>query len=323
MKDEPVTTVAQGEKPGVQSSTPTKDGLKDLLIVIVNWNTVDLLEKCLASLEVAMDGLSAQIVVVDNASTDGSAEMVKSDFSWVDLIGNQENLGYARANNQALARYAENARYSLLLNPDTEVPPGTLQAMIEFMEKRPKAGIAGCKLVRPDGGLDWACRRGRLTPSMLFYKALYLDRMFPSSRRFGAYNLTYLDENRTCEVGTVVGAFMMIRKDCLAAAGLLDESYFMYGEDIDLCYRAESAGWKVFYAPVGTIVHHKGKAAAKRSYAMIRHWYSSMWKLYRKHIAAGYPVMLNAVVWGGLWFMCVASLVTNSLRVTKRVPSRR
>jgi len=297
--------------------------IKDLLVVIVNWNTAQVLEKCLASLANAVDGLSVRTVVVDNASTDGSAEMVARKFPWVELICNQENVGYARANNQAMLPYAEDACYTLLLNPDTEVPVGALQAMIEFMESHAEAGIASCRVVRPGGQLDWACRRGYLKPSALFYRALRLDRMFPHSRRFATYSLTYLDDHNLHEVTTVAGAFMMIRRECLAATGLLDESYFMYSEDTDLCYRAKARGWKVFYAPVATIVHHKGMSTGQRSYVMIRYWYGSTWKLYRKQIGPKYSAMVNALVWSGLWTMCAISLTANFLRHTKRVPSRK
>lgn len=297
--------------------------LDDLAIVIVNWNTAGLLARCLASLLSATDGLSVTTVVIDNASSDGSADVVEKQFPWVDLIRNTENAGYARANNQALRRCMSYAKYSLLLNPDTEVPPGTLQSMVDFMDEHPEAGIAGCKVVKPDGTLDWACRRGRLTPAMLFYRALRLDQLFPNSRRFGSHNLTYLGENEIHEVGAVVGAFLMIRRECLNDIGLLDESYFMYGEDVDLCYRAAEQGWKVFYAPVGTILHHKGKSSGKRSYIMIRHWYGAAWKLYRNRIAGEHSAGVNALVRAGLWTMCTVSLAANLMRRDKRVPGRR
>ena len=311
------------QRPELQSRASVRPKLNDLLVVIVNWNTMQLLERCLTSLARAIDGLSVRTVVVDNASTDGSAEMVARKFPWVELICNQENVGYSRANNQALLPCAENANYTLLLNPDTEVSVGTLRAMIDFMESHAEAGIAGCRVVRPDGQLDWACKRGYITPSSLFYRALRLDRMFPNSRRYATYSLTYVDDNHLHEVATVAGAFMMIRRECLAATGVLDESYFMYSEDTDLCYRAKALGWKVFYAPVGTIIHHKGVSTGKRSYMMIRYWYSSTWKLYRKQIAPKYSPVVNALVWSGLWTMCAVSLVANFLRRTKRVPSRK
>lgn len=304
-------------------SHPAETATHDLLIVIVNWNTAGLLRQCLASLSTATRDLSIRVVVVDNLSADGSADMVEAEFPWAELVRNSENVGYARANNQVLRQYMSQAKYSLLLNPDTEVPAGTLDAMTDFMASHRQAGVAGCKVVKPDGTLDWACRRGRLTPEMLFYKALRLDRMFPHSRRFGGYNMTYLDQNEVNEVGTVVGAFMMIRKECLEDIGLLDESYFMYGEDVDLCYRAGAHGWKVFYAPVGTIIHHKGQSTGKRSYNMIQYWYGSTWKLYRDRIAREYSPLVNAFVWSGLWTMCAASLIVNFVRPNKQVPGRR
>jgi GT2 family glycosyltransferase len=304
-------------------SHETTSAVKDLLVVIVSWNTAELLRRCLSSLSTAMRGLSVRVVVVDNISADRSADMVEGEFPWVELVRNSENVGYARANNQALRRYLSEAKYSLLLNPDTEVPDGTLQGIVDFMTSHPEVGIAGCKVMKPDGTLDWACKRGRLTPGMLFYRALRLDQVFPKSRRFGGYNLTYLDEDQVHEVGTVVGAFMLIRRECLEDVGLLDESYFMYGEDADLCYRANDIGWKVFYAPVGTIIHHKGQSTGKKSYTMIRHWYGSAWKLYERSAARRYPTAVNALVWAGLWGMCTCSVVANLFRSAKRVPGRR
>src|SRR2546422_10263997 len=164
----------------------------DLVVVIANWNARDLLLACLTSLRRATDGLSAHTVVVDNASSDGSAEAVARMFPDVELIQNGENLGFSRANNQALLRYKNRAKYLLLLNPDTVVSPDTFRYMLAFMEEHPEAGIAGCKIVTGQGRLDWACKRAFLTPSLLFYKAFWLDKLFPNSRRFGRYHLTYL-----------------------------------------------------------------------------------------------------------------------------------
>lgn len=295
----------------------------DLVVVIVNWNARDLLTKCLASVAAAAEGLTVRTVVVDNASSDGSVQLVEAMFPGVEMERNHENVGFARANNQTLIRYRESAKYALLLNPDTVISPDAFRKMVDFMEEHPDAGIVGCKIVTPQGELDWACKRGYLSPSMLFYKAFGLDKMFPRSPRFGGYNLTYLDEDQVHEVDSVVGAFMMIRRECLITTGLLDESYFIYGEDIDLCYRAKTLGWKIFYVPTATIVHHKGRSTGKRSYRMIRYWYDSAWRLYRKQVALHYPGVVNALVWSGFRAMCAASLVMNFLRSEKRVPSRR
>lgn len=295
----------------------------DVLVVIVNWNAGDKLVDCLRSIPESVDDLTVRVVVFDNASTDGSCEIAKRDFPNVEVICSRDNLGFARANNSVIQRHGKCARFVLLLNPDTVLVAETFQRMLEFMESNADAGIVGCKIVTPNGSLDWACKRTFLTPSLLFYKALRLDKLFPNSPRFGRYQLTYVDENQVHEVDSVVGAFMMIRLECLNVVGLLDETYFMYGEDIDYCYRAKEAGWKIFYVPTVTILHHKGESTRKNSYGMIALWYDSTWTLYRKRVAPRYPAAVNALVWAGLHTMRAVSLVTNAFRREKRVPSRR
>ena len=294
----------------------------DLVIVIVNWNVKQLLANCLESTLPALEGLSAKVVVVDNASSDDSVGLVRERFPEVILIANRDNVGFSRANNQALNEFAGSARHYLLLNPDTVVPPDAFKAMIAFMGSHPDAGIVGCKIVKPDGTLDWPCKRSYIYPSVLFYKALGLDRRFPKSERFGRYQLTYLDPDEIHEVDSVVGAFLMIRAECLQQIGTLDESFFMYGEDCEWCYRAKAAGWKVYYVPASTIVHHKGQSTSQASSRMIYHWYSATWRLYKKHLASRYPFPVNAAVWGGCRFMCGVSMAVNSLWNTRRVPSR-
>lgn len=294
----------------------------DLLVVIVNWNGKEMLSGCLASLAAASQGLSVHTVVVDNASTDGAPDMVAQEFPWVELVRNRENLGFARANNLALRRHTGAAHYFLLLNPDTVVSADAFRRMTEFMDANPEAGIVGCKLVKPDGTLDWACKRSYITPSVLFYKALGLDRLFAKSPRFGRYQLTYLDENQIQEVDCVVGAFLLIRRECLEGIGLLDETLFMYGEDMDFCYRAKGHGWKVYYVPTTTVLHHKGQSTSRRSYQMIYYWYHSIWLVYRKNIAPWYSPVTNALVWAGFRVMCAVSLFANLFRRRKRVPSR-
>lgn len=305
------------------TGSPEKTTSYDMAVVVVNWNVKDLLRNCLESLRKAVRGLTIKVVVVDNASSDGSAEMVESLFPEVELVRNQTNVGFARANNQGLERYQKNSRFLLLLNPDTVVSPECFQAMIRFMEERPEAGIVGCKLIKPDGSLDYACKRSYITPDVLFYKALGLDKRFPQSKRFGRYQLTFLDPDQVHEVDSVVGAFLMIRRECVADIGLLDTSFFMYAEDIEWCYRAKRAGWSVYYVPTATVLHHKGKSTSKCSNRMIFHWYDATWRVYRKQLASRYPPIVNAMVWTGCYGMCVASLVANVVRGSKQVPSRR
>lgn len=294
-----------------------------LVIIIVSWNVRQLLANCLDSIQAGADGIPIHTVVVDNASIDGSAELVQAQFGWVDLITATNNLGFARANNLALKRFSDRADYFLLLNPDTVLEPGSLRVMVEFMDSHPMAGIAGCKVVKPDGTLDWACKRSYIIPSVLFYKAVGLDRMYPNSPRFGRYQLTYLDENAINEVDALMGAFMMIRRQCLRAIGPLDESLFMYGEDLDWCYHAKADGWKVYYVPKARILHLKGQSSRKLSFRMIYYWYHSTWRTYQKWISPKYSTVVNSLVWVGFHAMCAVSILANWVRSEKRVPGRR
>lgn len=294
----------------------------DVVVVVVSWNVRNLLQQCLESLLNDSRTLRIRAVVVDNASSDHSASMVRQLFPSVDLIACEENLGFARANNLALRRYRGQSEYFLLLNPDTIVHPGTLVAMRDFMGANSDAGCAGCKVLLPDGQLDLACKRGELTPSSLFRRAVGIDGIVRSKDPLGDYHLTHLSDDEIHQVGSVVGAFMFIRHSCLDQVGLLDESVFMYGEDIEWCYRARAANWKVYYVPTTTITHYKGQSSKKASFRMIWHWYGGAWWLYRKHIAPKHSFLLNVLVWLGFQFKIGASLVRNAFRRKRRVPSR-
>jgi len=263
----------------------------DLSVVIVNYNTRELLRRCLASV-FASEGVSFHVCVVDNASSDDSAAMVAREFPEVLLIPNKENLGYPAANNQGLRAMGfergklGEARYALLLNPDTEVPPDGFAKMLAFMDAHPEVGGAGPKLVRPDGSLDLACRRSFPSPEVSFYRMTGLSRLFPHSRRFGCYNLTYLDPDQEAEVDAVVGAFMLVRREAIAQVGLLDESFFMYGEDLDWAFRIKrDGGYKVYYYPEVTVLHVKRASSRKSPRAQIEFW-RAMEIFYRKHYQA-------------------------------------
>ena len=231
--------------------------------------------------------------MVDNNSQDGSQEMVAASFPQAHLIANDTNLGYPAANNQGLRwfgfrRGAPNSapRYALLLNADTELPSLALQRVIAFADDHPSVGVLGPKLVRPDGSLDRACRRSFPTPEIAFYHMSGLAKLFPRSRRFGQYNMTYLDEDALSEVDSVVGAFMMVRKGAIRDAGLLDEAFFMYGEDLDWAFRIKAAGWKVFYYPKVEVLHVKRASSRQSPRAQVEFW-RSMEIFYRKHYADG------------------------------------
>jgi len=264
----------------------------DLGIVIVNYNTRDLLRTCLKTVYAA-GGDFVQVCVVDNGSGDGSADMVAKVFPQVRLIANRGNPGYSAANNQGLRSFgypdgAKVPRFALLLNPDTELPADALTGMLSFMEEHPDAGVAGCKLVLRDGSLDLACRRSFPSPAVSFYRLFGLSRLFPHSRRFGRYNLTYLDPDETAEVDSVVGAFMLVRREAIRDVGLLDEAFFMYGEDLDWCYRIKAAGWKVYYNPTVVVLHIKRAASRHSARARVEFW-RAMELFYRKHYAARTP----------------------------------
>jgi GT2 family glycosyltransferase len=279
----------------------------DVGVVIVNYNTRDLLRDCLASL-LESRGVSFRVCVVDNGSGDGSADMVKGEFPEVLLITSPFNGGYAYANNLGLKALGFNpgsisedtARYALLLNPDTIVPPEALAKMVQFMDSHPQAGIAGPKLIRQDGSLDLACRRSFPTPEVAFYRMIGLSKLFPRHPRFARYNLTYLDPDKTAEVDSVVGAFMMVRREAIADAGLLDESFFLYGEDLDWALRIKKAGWKVYYYPEVTVLHYKRVSSQKNPRARDE-FFRAMLIFYRKHYASQTPWWLDKLVKAGIY----------------------
>ncbi|MER3400253.1 MAG: glycosyltransferase family 2 protein [Thermoflexus sp.] len=277
----------------------------DVGVVVVNYNTRDLLRRCLQTVRASV-GVRFEVCVVDNASTDGSAELVAREFPEVRVIRSPFNGGYAYANNLGLRAFGfgipgrtPEPRYALLLNPDTEVPPDALARMVAFLDAHPEAGAAGPKIVRPDGSLDLACRRSFPTPEVAFYRFSGLSRLFPRSPRFARYNLTFLDPDQTYEVDAVVGACMMVRREAIMQVGLLDESFFMYGEDLDWAYRIKQAGWKIYYYPEVVILHVK-RASSRMSPRARYEFNRAMWIFYRKHYQATTPRWLDLLVRAGL-----------------------
>lgn len=283
----------------------------DLGVVIVNWNTRDLLRDCLTSLQAGDPSITRRVIVVDNASTDRSAEMVETEFPSVEVIRNPVNGGFSQANNIGLraldfgkgASLNESSvglpRYALLLNPDTVVSPDGLRLMIDKMDAEPSIGIIGPRLVMPDGKLDLACRRSFPTPEVSLWRMTGLSKVFPKSRLFGRYNMTYLDEHLETEVDCVVGAFMLVRREAIEQVGLLDEAFWMYGEDIDWAFRIKQAGWKVLYFPRVTVLHVKRAASRQNPRTRLEFQRASL-IFYRKHYAATTPRWLHLAVLLGL-----------------------
>jgi GT2 family glycosyltransferase len=256
----------------------------DLGIVILNYNTRDLLRDCLRSLQAAR-GLALDVIVVDNASRDDSVAMARVEFPQIRVFASEINGGYAYGNNLALREYLarpDPPRALMLLNTDTVVPPDSLKLMMDFLDAHPDAGVVGPKLLLRDGSLDLACRRSFPTPEISFYRMLGLSKLFPKSKRFGRYNLTYLDENETAQVDSVVGAAMLMRTGALKQAGLLDEDFFMYGEDLDLALRIKQRGWNAYYYPRAEIMHYKRESSRQSKKAQVE-FYRAMYIFYEKH----------------------------------------
>ena len=264
-------------------------------IAIVSFNVRDLLRGCLASLRRVEGCDRVDVVVVDNASNDASADMVINEFPVVLVHLSAVNLGYPRANNVALEKLRSMAHchdYFLLLNPDTVVPPMAISRMIDLFEEFPSIGAAGPRLVRRDGSIDWACRRGFPTPITSTYHLTGMGRLFPRSRQFGRYRMTFLDERAVAVVDAVVGAFMMVRANVVDSVGLLDDSFFMYGEDLDWAFRIKEAGWKVVYDGRVDVLHYKRESSRQSDRAQVE-FYRSMLVFFRKHYASMTPLPLR------------------------------
>lgn len=280
----------------------------DLGIVILNWNTSALLKRCLETVFASEGEIVYRVIVVDNASSDDSAAMVRAEFPNAELIVSPVNNGYSYGNNLGLRALGFNARgpaapgaprYALLLNPDTEVPPDGLFAMTRFMDSRPEVGAAGPKLILPDGSLDKACRRGFPTPMVSLYHFAGLGKLFPRSPRFARYNMTYLDPDEEAQVDSVVGAYMQVRREAIESVGLLDEAFFMYGEDLDWAYRIQKAGWKIVYHPQVVVKHVKRAASRQSQRAQFEFW-RAMLIFYRKHYRQTTPLWLHSLIMAGL-----------------------
>lgn len=261
-----------------------------LSIIIVNFNVKAFLQNCLLSVRKALEEIPSEIIVVDNASDDGSVEIIKKNFPDVKIIELSENLGFSKANNIGLK--IAKGEYICLLNPDTIVEEDTLNTMIRFMESHPEAGMAGCKILNPDGTFQLACRRSFPTPWVAFTKIFGLSALFPKSKLFARYNLTYLDENQTYEVDAISGSFMFLRKDVYEKVGGLDESFFMYGEDLDWCFRIKKAGFKIYYVHSTKIIHFKGESTKRSNIDEVKHFYNAMRLFVRKHFSGSFLMEL-------------------------------
>jgi GT2 family glycosyltransferase len=254
-----------------------------LTVVIVNYNVEHFLEQCLHSVEKAAQHTSTEVWVVDNNSVDGSCAMVKSKFPWVKLVESKKNLGFSKGNN--LAMKEAKGEYVLLLNPDTIVEEDTFVKIVNFMDEHDDAGGLGVHMVDGQGKFLPESKRGLPTPSVAFYKIFGLAHLFPKSKKFGKYHLGYLPKDKSHEVEILSGAFMLLRKSVLDKIGLLDETFFMYGEDIDLSYRIVKAGYKNYYFADTDIIHYKGESTKKSSVNYVFVFYRAMIIFAKKHFS--------------------------------------
>jgi len=266
----------------------------DLSVIIVNYNVKYFLEQCIHSVAKAMEGIDGEVFVVDNNSVDGSCSLVKEKFPWVKLIENKDNVGFSKANNQAMS--LSGGKYMLLLNPDTVVEEDTFRKCIAFMDSHPEAGALGVKMIDGKGHFLPESKRSLPTPEVAFYKVFGLSSLFPRSKRFGRYHLTFLDKDEVNEVDVLAGAFMWLRREAIEKVGMLDEDYFMYGEDIDLSYKITKGGYRNYYFPETTIIHYKGESTKKGSINYVLVFYNAMIIFARKHFSSRNARLLSTMI---------------------------
>jgi GT2 family glycosyltransferase len=253
----------------------------DISIVIVNYNVKDFLFKCLESIEKAKGNLKVETLVVDNDSSDGSVEYLRPLFPDVTFVETGANLGFGKANN--IGFEMSKGKYILILNPDTVIEEKNLKTVFDYMEANPDVGITGCKVLNPDGTFQLPCRRGFPTPWASFCKLFGLQGMFPKSKLFAQYNQTYLSTDETYEIDAIMGAYMFARKDVIDELEGFDRDFFMYGEDIDLCFRNKQLGYKTMYLHTTSIIHYKGESTRRSSINDVKHFYDAMVIFAKKH----------------------------------------
>jgi N-acetylglucosaminyl-diphospho-decaprenol L-rhamnosyltransferase len=286
-----------------------------LSVVVVTHNVEELLAGCLRSVYASDTPFDFEVCVVDTGA-DGSASMVRRAFPQVAVIEAPDNPGFAAANNLGLRR--ARGRYCLLLNPDTEVPSSALAETVAAMEAEPALGILGPKLMRGNGTLDLACRRSFPTPRNALFHFLRLPRLFPRHPGFGEYNLTYRDPDASYDVDAVSGAYMLLRRELLEQVGLLDESFWMYGEDLDLCWRSRARGWRTRYNADVQVLHLKGQSSKRRSLQCTFEFFRAMHLFYQKHYAPHSPAAWNALVTIGIAAFGAGSLALDRMRPPAR-----
>lgn len=279
----------------------------DLSIIIVNWNAKEYLRDCLASIfDKENSGISFEVFMVDNASSDGSVVMTNHEFPLVKAISNNRNVGFSKANNQAII--LSRGRYVLLLNPDTVVLSGCLQKMLDFMDNHPETGAAGCKILNTDGEVDYFGSARRFpTPLTKFFFETHMDKTFPRSKLFGKYSMTDWARNDVREIDVLTGAFMFVRRETIDDVDLLDEDFFLLAEDIDWCYRIKEKNWKILFNPDAKIIHHLGKSIDQVKLTRLRNAilgnltyfqkHHNLWDCFSFRVLTSLANLLKMIIW--------------------------
>ena len=291
-----------------------KENQMKLSIIIVNYNVEFFLEQCLFSVKKALIGIEGEIWVVDNNSVDYSARMLETKFPEINVILNTENLGFSMANNQAIKK--AKGEYILLLNPDTIVEEDTFSKIITYMDENLGVGGLGVKMLDGNGNFLPESKRGLPTPWVAFYKISGLSKLFPKSRVFGRYHLGFLDKEQIHEVDVLAGAFMLIPRKVLNTIGLLDERFFMYGEDIDLSYRIQKAGFKNIYFPKTSIIHFKGESTKKSSANYVFIFYRAMVLFAQKHFTSSNAHIFSMLINSAIYTRAFAAIL---FRIIKKI----
>jgi GT2 family glycosyltransferase len=284
----------------------------ELSVIIVNYNVKHFLEQCLISVKKALVGIEGEIIVVDNNSVDGSLNLINNKFSKIKLISNKKNTGFSVANNQGIKIAKGNN--ILLLNPDTVIQEDSLRKCLEFFDKNEDAGALGVKMYDGNGRFLPESKRGLPTPSVAFYKIFGLSSLFPNSKTFGKYHLGYLSQNENHKVDVLSGAFMMIRKKVLEEVGLLDETFFMYGEDIDLSYRIKEGGYENYYFSKTNIIHYKGESTKKSSVNYVFVFYKAMVIFAEKHFSKQHIKTFSKLINIAIYFRATIALLQRILK---------
>ncbi len=284
----------------------------DISIVIVNYNVKEFLSNLLNAIKKAQHGLKLEVFVVDNASADDSVSYLKKQYPDAIYIENERNLGFGKANNQAISQ--ANGKYTLLINPDTLISEDTLTVMKRYMDRHPETGVCGCKILNPDGTFAPESRRSIPTPLSALWKVLGLTALFPHNKTFAEYYLSWMDENKPSQVPVLSGAFMFYRTQVLKELEGFDERFFMYGEDIDLCYRTSKSGYRVDYIPDTSIIHYKGESTRKDNIDYIVLFNRAMLQFFRKHYSYSYSLFLRFLVTSGIVIRGAVSYLSTLFR---------